>query len=112
MITSFITFFATGLIFILLSIPLIKRKIKINNWYGIRLPQTMENEAVWYEVNEKAGRYMFLFGCLLSSVTVLLYFFPFIDEVYTIFILLTLLIAGSILLIVKSISYANRIEIQ
>lgn len=110
MLTSLITFFITGIIFSIISIPLIKRKIKINNWYGIRLPQTMESEPVWYEVNERAGKYLFLFGILLSLLSVILYYFPFIDEVYTIFILLAFLIGGSILLIVLSIKYANKFE--
>ena len=37
-----ITFVGTGLILIGIAIPLIYRKIKINNWYGIKLPQTMK----------------------------------------------------------------------
>jgi hypothetical protein len=108
MLTSLITFFITGLIFSILSIPLIKRKVKMNNWYGIRLPQTMENENVWYDVNEKVGRYIFFFGLLICTLSLLFYFYPVIDEVYTIFILLAVLIGGSILLIALSIKYANK----
>ncbi len=54
-----------GILCIAISIPLIKRKIKINNWYGVRLPQTMKNEEIWYEVNEKSGKHLFAFGAII-----------------------------------------------
>ncbi|MBK7104820.1 MAG: SdpI family protein [Ignavibacteriae bacterium] len=108
MLSSYITFFITGFLFIVLSIPLIFKKIKINNWYGIRLPQTMLNEKVWYEVNSKVGKYIFILGLIICLLSVLLYFYPFIDEVYTIFILLSALIMGSVILIILSIKYSNK----
>lgn len=108
MLTSLITIFASGLLISLLSIPLILKKIKINNWYGIRLPQTMQNEKVWYEVNSRVGKYLFIFGLFICCLTVLLYYYPFIDEVYTIFILLTVLMMGSVVLIILSIKYSNK----
>ncbi|MFZ1290894.1 MAG: SdpI family protein [Melioribacteraceae bacterium] len=108
MFTSLITIFFAGLLISLLSIPLILKKIKINNWYGIRLPQTMQNENVWYEVNSRVGKYIFLFGIFICCLTVLFYFHPFIDEVYTIFVLLTALMLGSVLLIILSIKYSNK----
>ncbi|MBK7107409.1 MAG: SdpI family protein [Ignavibacteriae bacterium] len=33
-----------GILMIALSIPLILQKVKINHWYGIRLPETMKDE--------------------------------------------------------------------
>ncbi len=112
MFTSLITIFLAGLIIAGLAIPLMRRKVKVNSWYGIRLPQTMENENVWYNVNEKVGRYIFFFGLLICTLTVIFYFYPIIDYVYTIFILLAFLIAGSILLFVISINYSNKFKDQ
>ena len=108
MITSLITIFLAGFIFSVLAIPLMKRKIKMNSWYGIRLPQTMANENVWYEVNEKVGRYIFFFGLLICALTVLVYLYPIIDKIFSVYILLAVLVLGSILLIVISINYAKK----
>lgn len=72
MLLSLITFFLTGIVFSGLAIPLIRKKVKINSWYGIRIPQTMDNEKVWYQVNEIMGKYIFVFGMLISILS--LYF--------------------------------------
>jgi len=108
MITSLITIFLAGLTITSLAIPLMRRKVKMNSWYGIRLPQTMANENVWYEVNEKVGRYIFFFGLFICALTVLVFFYPIIDEIFSVYILLAALALGSILLIVVSINYAKK----
>ena len=112
MITSLITIFIAGLILAALAIPLMNRKVKMNSWYGIRLPQTMDNETVWYEVNEKVGRYIFFFGLLICTLTILIYLYPIIDNIFSVFILLAVLVLGSILLIIISINYAKKISKQ
>lgn len=46
---------ATALVFIGLSVPLIRRRVRPNRLYGFRTPSTLRNETLWYEVNEKTG---------------------------------------------------------
>ena len=45
--TSLTVFFITGLLFSALSIPLIRKKVKANAWYGIRTGETLRDESVW-----------------------------------------------------------------
>jgi len=61
---SLMTFFVAGIIISALALPLIKRKVKINSWYGVRLPQTMQSENIWYNVNSYMGKYLFYLVCL------------------------------------------------
>jgi uncharacterized membrane protein len=50
-----------------LSIPLIRRKVPMNHFYGVRFPQSFKSEKAWYEINEYGGRLL-----LLWSVPILL----------------------------------------
>ena len=53
-----------GLLFIGLSIPLLRRRIGPNAWYGLRVPATLEDEEVWYQANAKSARDLLLLGLL------------------------------------------------
>ena len=53
---GFMLFFvATGLLLAGLSIPLIRRRVKPNRFYGFRTPQTLSDERIWYDANAYAG---------------------------------------------------------
>ncbi|MCB0749862.1 MAG: SdpI family protein [Ignavibacteriae bacterium] len=108
MLTSLITFFITGLLFAGLSIPLIRKKVKINNWYGIRLPQTMKSEAVWYEVNAIMGKYLFVFGIIISGLSAYFYFNPLEDQFYMVYLLLAVLVIGSFLFFSLSLKFSRK----
>ncbi len=103
-------YFVVGVIFITISIPLIKRKVKINNWYGVRLPQTMKNEKIWYEVNEKSGRHLFIFGVVICILSVILFLGePFAYNV-TAGVMTAIILIGTIILVFKAISITNKLS--
>ena len=108
MFAGLVTFFITGLIFSGLAIPLIRKKVKINSWYGIRIPQTMENEKVWYKVNEIMGKYIFVFGMLISILSLYFTLNPTNPEFIMIYILLAILIFGTVFLVILSYKIANN----
>ena len=108
--TSLAVFFITGSLFCALSIPLIKRKVKINSWYGIRTLQAMQNETIWYRVNTIMGRYLFLFGIIICSLCLYFYYYPLEHDYKMIYSLLGLLIFGTILFIKLSYSYSNTVS--
>lgn len=64
MLTTKLTFSLIGLFFIGLSIPLLRRRVGPNGWYGLRVPATLQDEEIWYEANAKTGRDMLLLGVL------------------------------------------------
>ncbi len=56
---------AIGPVLILLSVPLIFRRVPRNRFYGLRIPATCGNESVWYEANALHGRHLFLLGAFM-----------------------------------------------
>ncbi|MDX1699396.1 MAG: SdpI family protein [Melioribacteraceae bacterium] len=109
---SLITFFISGIAFSALAIPLIRKKIKINNWYGIRIPQTLDDEDVWYEVNALMGKYIFSWGIFISVLTIYFFLNPTDPEYLMIYILLVILISGAILLVIVSYKVSNNITLR
>jgi uncharacterized membrane protein len=66
-------FVTVGLLFIGLAIPLIRRRIKPNKTYGLRVQATFADEWVWYEANAGTGRDLLYGGlCQLAAALLLL----------------------------------------
>ena len=109
---SLITFFISGIAFSALAIPLIRKKIKVNNWYGIRIPQTMDDDEVWYEVNALMGKYIFSWGIFISVLTLYFFLNPTDPEYLMVYILLVILISGAVLLVIISYKVSNKITLR
>ena len=65
-----------GALFIVLAVPLVRRLVGPNHWYGFRVPQTLNDRDVWYEANAYAGKGLLWLGVVLVSVAVVLYWVP------------------------------------
>jgi hypothetical protein len=48
--------FGSGLLLIAVAVPLWRRRVPPNLFYGVRFRSTLQNDDVWYEVNSRAGR--------------------------------------------------------
>ena len=53
---------AAGLLVIGLAVPLVRRKIRMNRWYGVRIPESYKSEKRWFEINEYGGRLLLWWG--------------------------------------------------
>ena len=73
-LTFGITYIALGLLSIIVSVPLVMRKIKMNRWYGIRLPKAFKSEENWYTINEYGGKQLILWSTvpLTAGIAILL----------------------------------------
>jgi uncharacterized membrane protein len=60
-----------GFVIIGVSLPLVKRKIKRNHWYGIRIPEAFKSEERWLEINQYGGHLMIRLGVVVLSDFVL-----------------------------------------
>jgi uncharacterized membrane protein len=69
-------FVGAGLLLAGISIPLIQRRIKPNWWYGFRTPRTVNNPAIWYDVNAYAGKRLLISGLITTVAALVLYFIP------------------------------------
>ena len=66
-----------AILIIILSIPLIKGKIKMNYLYGVRIRKSYESDENWYKINEYGGKQLAIWsipmilaggGCFLVPV--------------------------------------------
>jgi len=69
-------FVALGLFQVGIAVPLALRKVKRNYIYGIRLPKTLRDDAIWYDANEYGGRQLLWSGVASVILTVAAYFVP------------------------------------
>jgi uncharacterized membrane protein len=56
-----------GVIFFIMSWPLILRKVPMNHGFGIRIPAAFESERRWYEINAYGGRQLAAWSLLLIA---------------------------------------------
>ncbi len=66
----------TGLLLVLVSIPLIRRKVARNRWYGVQIPKAFASEANWYAINAVGGQWMAGAGILLALAGAFVLFSP------------------------------------
>ena len=59
-------FLGSAVITVALGLPLKRRKVKPNWFYGFRTPATLKDESLWYDVNEKTGRDLVMIGNVLA----------------------------------------------
>lgn len=59
----------TALLLMGLAIPLIRRRVRPNGFYGFRTPATLRNEALWYEVNARTGTDLYRVGVVTLILT-------------------------------------------
>ena len=62
--------------FILLGIPLLKRKVPMNRWYGARFKKSFESEENWYRINAYSAKQLMIWSVPLLLVGIATLFLP------------------------------------
>jgi hypothetical protein len=104
-----LTFVATGLVFVGTSIPLIQRRIKPNYWYGFRVPKTLNNPDIWYDVNAYSGRWLLIMGIATVVVSVVLPLIPGMGLDTYALVTTTVISVLAIVMVVKSFLYLRKL---
>lgn len=80
MLLIMVVYVFVGALMAAISVPLIRRKVKPNPWYGFRVKATLEDSDVWYAVNEFAGKCLLVAGLAISVAALVLFFvgLPFV----------------------------------
>lgn len=69
-----------GFLITILCIPLVKRKIKMNYWYGMRIPKSFKSEENWYKINEYGGKIFIYWSTLIILIGIISLFMPPLGE--------------------------------
>ena len=95
---------------ILLAIPLARRRIPPNRWYGFRVPATFADREVWFATNAQAGRDLIALGVLLIVAALALPLLtPLLSPQLQLFLYAIVLVAGSIVITVRGLRLASRL---
>lgn len=78
-VTLGLTVIAAGCVCIALGLPLMKRKVKMNRWYGVRIPKSFQSEENWFKINEYGGRQLVIWSVPLIAWGLLCFAIPMKD---------------------------------
>jgi hypothetical protein len=106
-----------SILYIAIGYPLKKRKIKRNYWYGFRIKYTLEDDEIWYEVNELLGRDMVYQGYGMGIIGLLgfaTYLVPWntIGQVIILCLSMAILTIGIIYSLVRGIKIMNKMALE
>ena len=59
---------AIGAVLMLVSVPLMLRWIPPNRLFGFRVPATLRDRSVWYDVNALSARHCFALGATMVAL--------------------------------------------
>lgn len=101
-----VLFTLVGLLLIAISLPLMRRAIKPNPLYGLRVRATFADERVWYEANAATGRDFTILGVLQVAVAL---FVRGVSENVYVAVNVGFLLAGVLTVAVIGTRRANRL---
>ncbi|MEZ4599025.1 MAG: SdpI family protein [Syntrophotaleaceae bacterium] len=65
-----------GILFIAISVPLMNRKIKMNNLYGFRISKAFESEKNWFDINEYGAKQLIIWSLPIIVIGIICFFIP------------------------------------
>jgi hypothetical protein len=98
----------TGMVFILISIPLVKRRVKMNHLYGFRISKAFESEENWYNINAYGGKQLFIWSILIILVGIICLVIP-ITESMGLIAAVGPMTLGVLITIIKTLIYAKKL---
>ena len=105
-----VTILACDVIFAIIAIPLILRKVPRNVVYGFRTRATLKDDFVWYEANAYFGK-LFLISSLVSALLIVFFYFLDIVSVQNfVNVSIAILVVPSLIPVVMTIRYIKSIR--
>lgn len=75
-----LTNLVSGLLFVGLSIPLLKGKIKMNAAYGVRFPSSYQSDEAWYNINKYGAKQLIIWSIPLFITAIIAAFLQELSE--------------------------------
>jgi hypothetical protein len=112
MTTLLILYLASGVLLMLLSLPLLWGRIPPNGLYGFRVRATLDNPSIWYAANKYAAKRLLWSGAVFVVAAVVLYFIPGIGvDVYSLACLF-LFAVPFVIGLIQSVRYVRALARQ
>lgn len=70
----------SAVLLIVVSVPLVLRKVRMNTLYGVRIKKSFSSDANWYAINEYGGKQLIFWSIPLILVGILCVVFPVIKD--------------------------------
>ena len=96
-----------GFLIIVLCFPLVKRKIKMNKLYGMRMPKSFISEDNWYKINEYGGKIFIYWSIPIVLIGIIALFLPPLGKKGTIILSLTPFLV--ILPAIQALIYSRKV---
>lgn len=103
------SFIIAGAIFILISIPLLRGSVKMNDWYGVRFRKSFESDENWYKINRYGARQLIKWSVLLILIGAVTFFIPFENNETRIIIFSFLPVIVIIPPVIKTYQFARKL---
>jgi hypothetical protein len=71
-----VTNLSSGILFILISLPLVLEKIPMNRLYGFRIEKAFSSEENWFKINHYGGSQLIKWSVFLVGIGMLNFLFP------------------------------------
>ncbi len=101
-------FAMVGLLFIVMALPLIRRRVPPYGLYGVRIPATLADEGVWYAVNAQSGRDLRLLGAVVVVLALAVWALGW-PVSRQLLVLLAALTGGTLVGVGRAFRHANRL---
>jgi hypothetical protein len=97
-----------GGLFVALGLPMAKRWVPRNRWYGLRTPQTLGDDRIWYPANARSGVDFIILGAIAIVVGIGLRMTP-LPEKQQVTAGGTIIVAGALLVAVRGFLHARKL---
>ena len=67
-------------LFILMGIPLVKRKVPMNSLYGVRIKKAYKSEEIWYALNAYGGKQLIIWSIPILLLGIGIFFIPLEED--------------------------------
>jgi len=109
-ISAYLAFPSIAGLSLVVGWPLAMRRVPPNKWYGVRLPTTLSDRAIWYEANAVTGFDLIRLGVVLLAVSLGLQFVTGLPELGYVVICLAVMLVGSIRAVSRGARLAERLH--
>ncbi len=107
---SHLAFPAFGLLSIAVGWPLARRRVPPNRWYGLRVPATFADPAIWFDANAVCGEDLVRFDVVLCAVAIGLQFLSGLPEAGYVAMCLSVSFMGAVRATTRGWRHANRLR--